>query len=129
MNKGSTDNLIRVTFVALVITWLCGCVMPGHRQQIVEEDIQLRIKSPSLQQKKEIRFNKALTAIAGLPADICIELTVKEDKLNELVIRIIRNKVSYGYRVDGEGNLFDEHAQQWFAKYMQMIAEAILADY
>ena len=122
-------KLIRVALIALVITWLCTFVMPGHRQQIVEEDIQLRVKSPSLQQKQEICFNNALTAIESLTADTCIEFAIKENKLYELVIRIIRNKVSYGYRVDGEGNLFDEHAQQWFAKYMPMIAEAILADY
>tara|TARA_Y100001934_G_C11878917_1_gene552139 strand:- start:117 stop:287 length:171 start_codon:yes stop_codon:yes gene_type:complete len=56
-------------------------------------------------------------------------LTVKEDKLNELVIRSIDNKVSYAYRADGEDILFNEHAQRWMAKYVPMIAEAILADY
>jgi len=70
-----------------------------------------------------------LTAIESLTADTCIEFAIKENKLYELVIRIIRNKVSYGYRVDGEGNLFDEHAQRWQAKYVPMIAAAILADY
>ena len=121
-------NQIRVALVALVITWLSACVMPGHRQQIIEEDFQLRIKSPSLQQKQKIRFNKALTAIEGLPADTCIELTVKEDKLYELVIRSIDNKVSYAYSVDSKNILFDEHAQQWFARYVPMIAEAVSAD-
>jgi len=30
--------------------------------------------------------------------------------------------------VDGEDILFDEHAQQWFAKYVPMIANSISAD-
>lgn len=129
MNKVSMNNLIRVALVALVIKWLSAYVMPGHRQQIVDEDFQLRIKSPSQQQKKEIRFNKALTAIESLTADTCIEFAVKENKLYELVIRSIDNKVSYAYRVDGEDILFNEHAQRWLAKYVPMIAKAILADY
>ena len=96
-------------------------------EQIVEEDIQLRVKSPSLQQKQEIR-NKALTAIESLTADTCIEFAVKENKLYELVIRSIDNKVSYAYRVDGKDILFDKHAQQWFAKYVPMIANSVSAD-
>lgn len=47
--------------------------------------------------------------IESLIVDICIEFVIKENKLYEFVIWIICNKVSYGYRVDGEGNLFDEY--------------------
>ena len=93
-------KLIRVALIALVITWLCTFVMPGHRQQIVEEDIQLRVKSPSLQQKQKICFNKALTAIESLTAVTCIEFAVKENILYELVIRSIDNKVSYAYTLE-----------------------------
>ncbi|BBO28484.1 hypothetical protein AltI4_28720 [Alteromonas sp. I4] len=87
----------------------------------------MRVKSPSLQQKQEIR-NKALTAIESLTADTCIEFAVKENKLYELVIRSIDNKVSYAYGVDGEDILFNEHAQRWLAKYVPVIAEAVSAD-
>ena len=93
-------------------------------EQIVEEDIQLRVKSPSLQQKQEIR-NKALTAIESLTADTCIEFAVKENKLYELVIRSIDNKVSYAYTVDSKEAKFDKRAIEWFAEYVPMITQAV----
>ena len=124
MNTVSMTKLIRVALIALVITWLCAFVMPGHRQQIVEEDIQLRVKSPSLQQKQEIR-NKALTAIENLTADTCIEFAVKENKLYELVIRSIDNKVSYAYTLDSKEAKFDKRAIEWFAEYGPMITQAV----
>lgn len=102
--------------------------MPGHRQQLVEENIQLRIESPTLQQKQKIRFNEALTTIESLPADTYIELDVKENKHYELIIRNINNKIDYDYNVEGKDTVFDGQAQKWFAKYVPMIAEAVTRD-
>ncbi len=78
---------------------ISACVMQGHRQPLVEEYIQLRI-----------------------------ELTVKENKLYELVIRRINNKVNYQYKLEGKDAVFDKQAQEWIAKYVPMIAEAVTAD-
>lgn len=117
-------SLLFVSFTVLLV----ACVMPGHRQQLVEENIQLRIESPTLQQKQKIRFNEALTTIESLPADTYIELDVKENKHYELIIRNINNKIDYDYNVEGKDTVFDGQAQKWFAKYVPMIAEAVTRD-
>lgn len=99
MFKSTITNLFRTLLIASFIALSTACVIPGHRQQLVEEDIQLRT-----------------------------ELTVKEDKLYELVIRSIDNKVKYQYKFEGKDAVFDKQAQEWIAKYVQMIAEAVTAD-
>lgn len=128
MYKLNFNSLYRSLLFASFTAVLFACVMPGHRQQLVEENIQLRIESPTLQQKQKIRFNEALTTIESLPADTYIELDVKENKHYELIIRNINNKIDYDYNVEGKDTVFDGQAQKWFAKYVPMIAEAVTTD-
>jgi len=117
----------RILVLLIVSFVLSACItMPGHRHVTEEEGFYLRVETPSLEIRKQIRFNAELNGLKYLPETAWIKLIVTDSKgKHDLMIKNSDGLIIYDYTLNGQKTSFDESGREWFDSVIPKVAKIL----